>query len=172
MTDILRRTELGVDAAPVLHAAADALRAAAERLDLPTFDRAVEVLADCPGEVGVVGVGPSGFLANHVAATLAARGIAATCLPPSEAGLGSLTGDDVVLAVGAETELAAMAPALGGLRQRDVLVIAVTDGAPRSVAGAADLALETGAASELGTLVTAALGEALALAIAAVRDGA
>jgi arabinose-5-phosphate isomerase len=169
VTDTLLRADAHVDAARVLRAGSDALTAASERLDRATFDRAVEALADCPGEVAVVGLGTPGHVAGLLAALLASRGTPAAAVAPSTASVAALTADDVVLAVGAGSAAAELAPLLHGLRQRDVLVVALIGNEAHALGEAADLALDTGPSPELDALVVMAVGEALARGAAAVR---
>jgi len=75
------RHALGVESAAIASVAA--------RLDA-SFERAVELIAGHKGQVVVVGLGKSGHVARHLAATLSSTGTRAVFLHTTEAGHGDL----------------------------------------------------------------------------------
>jgi arabinose-5-phosphate isomerase len=74
----------------VLRHEAEALAAAADRLDPGAFGRAVELLAGCSGNVATAGAGTSGIIARKIAATLTSTGTPAVFVHPSDALHGGL----------------------------------------------------------------------------------
>jgi arabinose-5-phosphate isomerase len=66
------------------------------------FDRAVEALLGCPGQVVVTGMGKSGLIGQKISATLASTGTPSLFLHPAEAihgDLGRVVKRDVLLAL-------------------------------------------------------------------------
>jgi arabinose-5-phosphate isomerase len=162
----------------VLRAEADAIAAVA--LD-DSFARAVAALAERTGKIVVTGVGKSGLVARRIAATLTSTGAPAFYLHPVDAlhgDAGLVEPGDVALVVshgGAGDELEALLPLLDRL---GCPVIALTARADSPLAKRASLALAYGAVSEApplasvpttSALVAQAVGDALALALAAAR---
>ena len=170
-------TQRTVTAADVMLHEADAIRAAAERLDGERFGRAVEMLASCTGTVATVGAGTSGILARKIAATLTSTGTPAVFVHPSDAlhgGLGAIGGQEIVIAVSNSGETAELDALLPYLRSREVPVIAIVGVVDSSLGRAAEIALEAFAPREAGRLdlvptasssVALAVGDALALAV-------
>ena len=66
------------------------------------FDKAVELIMDCPGKVIVTGVGKSGHIGAKIAATLASTGTPSFFINPLDVyhgDLGVMSANDVVLAI-------------------------------------------------------------------------
>lgn len=170
-------TEPTVTAADVMLHEADAIRAAAERLDREAFDRAVGMLASCTGTVATVGAGTSGILARKIAATLTSTGTPAVFVHPSDAlhgGLGAIGEQEVVIAVSNSGETAELDALFPYLRSRAVPIVAIVGVVDSSLGRAAEVALEAFAPREAGPLdlvptasstVALAVGDALALAV-------
>jgi arabinose-5-phosphate isomerase len=170
-------SERTVSAADVLRHEAEAISAAAERLDDAAFDRAVETLAACTGNVATLGAGTSGILARKIAATLTSTGTPAIFVHPADAlhgGLGVIGGQEIVIAVSNSGETAEISALLPYLRSREVPVIAIVGALDSTLGRAAEIALEAFAAREAGPLdlvptasstVALAIGDALALAV-------
>lgn len=55
-----------------------------------TFERALDLMRDCPGKIVTVGMGKAGFVARRFAATLSSTATPAFYLHPSEAAHGDL----------------------------------------------------------------------------------
>ena len=164
----------------VLRAEAAAIAGVADSLD-EAFARAVELLAERKGRIVTTGVGKSGLVARRIAATLTSTGAPAHFLHPVEAlhgDVGLVEPGDVALAVshsGAGDELEALLPLLDRL---GCPVVALTSRADSPLAKRATLALAYGAVAEApplptvpttSALVAQAVGDALALALAAAR---
>lgn len=176
MTDATRRSPT-VSAAEVLRHEADAIAAAADRLDAGGFARAAELLAACSGNVATVGAGTSGIVARKIAATLTSTGTPAIFVHPADAlhgGLGVIGSQEIVIAISNSGETAEISALLPYLRSREVPVIAIVGRLDSTLAKQATVALEAFAEREAGPLdlvptassaVALAIGDALALTV-------
>ncbi len=96
---------------------AEAINDLADLLD-ENFSKAVDLMLHCKGKVIVTGVGKSGHIGQKIAATLSSTGTPAFFVNPLDAfhgDLGSITSEDVVLAVsnsGNTDELLRLVPRL------------------------------------------------------------
>src|SRR5260370_6163430 len=153
------------------------------------FDCAVECLHSCGGRVVVTGMGKSGIIARKIAATLSSTGTPALYLHPAEAvhgDLGILVKGDVVVALSSSGETEEILQLLATMRRIGNKLVTITGDSLYSgnsnkrstLAQAADVALDCSIAKEacsLGLAPTAsttamlALGDALAVALAAKR---
>jgi arabinose-5-phosphate isomerase len=163
--------------AEVLRIEAQALVAAADRLDEAAFGKAVDLLTGCRGKVVLTGAGTSGKVAAKVAATLTSTGTPAVFLHPVDAlhgGLGAVTADDVVIAVSNSGETDELRAILPYLRTRHVRMIAIVGNLGSTLGVAADVALDAGVAHEAcpfnvaptcSTTLAIAIGDALAISL-------
>lgn len=145
------------------------------------FDRAVEVMARCPGRIIVTGMGKSGHISAKISATLASTGSPAQFVHPAEAShgdLGMITANDVILALSWSGETRELAPIIAYAKRFKVPVVAITSRAKSALGRAADIALVLPAAPEacpLGLAPTSsameqlAIGDALAVALIEMR---
>jgi arabinose-5-phosphate isomerase len=168
-------------AADLLRQEADAIAAAADRLDLEQFSRAVEILALCTGAVATTGAGTSGIVARKIAATLTSTGTPALFVHPTDAlhgGLGIIGRQEVVIAVSSSGETEEIRALLPYLRGRDVKVIAIVGDLRSTLAQEAAIALDAFAEREAGphglvptasVAVALAIGDALALRVMEVK---
>jgi arabinose-5-phosphate isomerase len=146
-----------------------------------SFVRAMQAILACRGRVVVMGMGKSGHVGRKIAATLASTGTPAMFVHPAEAShgdLGMVTPGDVVLAIsnsGESDELAAILPAL---KRLDITLVAMTGRRESTLAGHADIALDSGVDEEAcplnlaptaSTTAQMALGDALAVALLDAR---
>lgn len=164
----------------VLQAEADAIASLIPRLG-ETFDRAVDALTCCGGRVVLMGVGKSGLICRKIAATLSSTGTPALFLHPAEAlhgDLGGIVPGDVVIIASAGGETEELVRLVPLLRQVASKIVALCGRPESTLARAADVLLDVSVASEacpLGLAPTAsstatlAMGDALALAVAARR---
>lgn len=179
MTDIAPRGP-GIDcssAAELLRHEADAITAAADRLDLERFSRAVDILARCTGAVATMGAGTSGIVARKIAATLTSTGTPALFLHPTDAlhgGLGVIGPQEVVIAVSNSGEAEEISALLPYLRSREIKIIAIVGNLDSTLAREAAVALDANAEHEAGphglvptasVAVALAMGDALALTV-------
>jgi arabinose-5-phosphate isomerase len=142
---------------------------------------AVELIAGARGRLIVTGMGKSGHVARKVAATFASTGTPAFFVHPSEAShgdLGMITPDDVIMALSWSGETAELKHLIDYSRRFRIGLIAITAAAESTLAAAADVALVLPGAREAcphnlapttSTLMQAALGDALAIALLEYR---
>jgi len=172
-----------VDEAELLERARGVVRAEAAavarlepRID-GTFLRAVRVIGEATGRVVVSGVGKSGIIGRKIAATLTSTGTPAFFLHPVEGlhgDLGIVGRDDVAILVSKSGETDELAPLVEFLSRSGVSIVAFT-GRPDSALGrAAAVVLDCSVTEEAcpmdlapttSTTVTAAMGDALAVAL-------
>lgn len=165
----------------VLRAEAEAVLNVLGHLDAG-FDKAVELIAGCGGNVIVSGLGKSGIIAQKIVATLASTGQPSHFLHPSEAmhgDLGRIQRDDVAMLLsysGNGDEVLALAALL---RQDGVPVVAMCGKADSHLARICDLTIRVGDVTEAcphnlaptaSTTAMLALGDALALAVSRRRN--
>lgn len=173
------RTSLDL-ARRVLHAEADALRAAAGRLD-GSFDRVRDLLLECPARVAVSGVGKSADIGRKIVATFNSTGTRAYFLDAVAArhgDLGTVHPDDVALILSHGGESDEILRLLPPLSQTCAALTGITSSSRSSLARACDAVIAYGPIDEadpLGlapsasTTVMLALGDALAFALAGRR---
>jgi arabinose-5-phosphate isomerase len=183
MTDVAaRRVQIDASSAgELLRHEADAIAAAADRLDGGRFRQAVEILAGCTGAVITTGAGTSGIVARKIAATLTSTGTSAQFVHPTDAlhgGLGVIGREEVVIAVSNSGETEEISALLPYLRSREVSVIAIVGNLESTLGRAASVALEAFAEREAGpyglvptasVAVALAIGDALALTVMEVK---
>jgi arabinose-5-phosphate isomerase len=141
------------------------------------FVAAVELISAAQGRLIVTGMGKSGHVGRKVAATFASTGTPAFFVHPSEAShgdLGMITPDDVIMALSWSGETAELKDLIDYSRRFRIGLIAITAAAESTLGAAADVVLALPAAREAcphnlapttSTLMQAALGDALAVAL-------
>ncbi len=160
---------------------AEAIRLAATRMN-GNLTRAVEIIMDHPGKVVVSGIGKSGIMGEKITATLCSTGTPAVFLHATEAFHGNLgiytPGDPSILISksGSTEEVLRLVPLL---RQFKSPLIAIVGNLDSPLADQCDVVLDARVNSEadpLGivpttsTVVTLAIGDALASALMSARD--
>ena len=160
---------------------ADAIKALIPRLD-DNFPRAVEMIYQCRGKVIVTGVGKSGHVGEKIASTLASLGTPSFFLNPLDAfhgDLGMIAPGDVVMAIsysGNTDELLRFIPLL---IERDIPIIGISGNAASLLAkySACHLDIQVdheadplNLAPTSSTMATMAMGDALACALAEIRQ--
>ena len=146
------------------------------------FARAVKLIFKARGRVVVTGVGKSGLVGRKIVATLASTGTPSFFLHPAEAlhgDLGMVVSGDVLLAISNSGETEEVNKLLPTLKGRGVKVVAFTGNPASTLAREADVVVDVGVPREacpLGVAPTAsttaalAMGDALAMALAKLRD--
>ena len=141
------------------------------------FVRAVELISAAQGRLIVTGMGKSGHVGRKVAATFASTGTPAFFVHPGEAShgdLGMITPDDVIMALSWSGETAELKDLIDYSRRFRIGLIAITAASESTLAQAADVVLMLPNAREAcphnlapttSTLMQAALGDALAIAL-------
>lgn len=165
----------------VLEAEAEAIRNLMDHLD-GDFDRAVEMIAGCPGRVVWTGMGKSGIICRKIAATMSSTGTPSLFMHPAEAihgDLGMVKSDDLVVAISQSGTTDEVIELLRLLKRLGVALIAITSSPSSPLAAAADLHLDLGVRREAcpfnlaptaSTTASLALGDALAMAVS-VKKG-
>jgi arabinose-5-phosphate isomerase len=165
------------NAVRVLTVEAEALLAAAARLDDASYTAAEELLLSASTPLITTGVGTSGVVARKLAATLTSTGSPAVFLHPSDAlhgQLGIVQPRDVLIAVSNSGETEEILAALPYLRSREVRVIAIVGNSNSTLGRAADVRLDAYAAVEAcplnlaptsSTTLALAVGDALAVGL-------
>lgn len=146
------------------------------------FNEAVEMMLACAGRVVVGGIGKSGLVGKKMVATFASTGTPSFFLHPTEAfhgDLGMLKPIDTVILISNSGETDDVNKLIPSLKNFGNKIIAMT-GNPYSTLGRnADVILNIGVEREAclnnlaptsSTLVTMALGDALAIALMKARD--
>jgi arabinose-5-phosphate isomerase len=160
--------------------AAEAAAIQAVRLD-DAFAEAVRAILDCKGRVVVTGMGKSGFVAQKISATLASTGTPSLYVHPAEAAhgdLGRIAKDDLVIALSNSGETEEILRLLPSLKKIGARIVAMTRDRVNPLARGADLVVAIGDVAEAcpmglaptaSTTVLLAVGDALAMAVLAVR---
>jgi arabinose-5-phosphate isomerase len=165
----------------VIRTEAEALGTLADSLD-GRFREAIDLMIACKGRIIVSGIGKSGHIANKIAATLASTGTPAQFVHPAEAShgdLGMITQDDLVLAISNSGEAPELANLLVYSRRFSIPLIGMTSRVDSSLAKQSDVILQlpkadeacgTGVVPTSSTVMTLAMGDALAVALMENRD--
>lgn len=146
------------------------------------FNQAVEMILHCEGRVVVAGIGKSGLVGKKMVATFASTGTPSFFLHPTEAfhgDLGMLKPIDVVILISYSGETDDVNKLIPSLKNFGNKIIAMT-GNPQSTLGRhADITLDISIEREAcpnnlapttSSLITMALGDALAIALIKARD--
>lgn len=156
---------------------ANAIAAAAERLDSQQVEAALELLEGCRArraKLVVSGVGKSGIVARKIAATFSSIGLTAVFLNPVDAlhgDLGIVAADDVALLLSNSGETEELLSILPHLRRRGTARIALVGRVQSSLAAGCDVVLDGSVDREAcplnlaptaSTAVAMAIGDALA----------
>jgi arabinose-5-phosphate isomerase len=141
------------------------------------FIAAVDLISGAQGRLIVTGMGKSGHVARKIAATFASTGTPAFFVHPSEAShgdLGMITPDDVIMALSWSGETVELQHLIDYSRRFRIGLIAITAVSDSTLGRAADVVLAIPQAREAcphnlapttSTLMQAALGDALAIAL-------
>ena len=150
---------------------------ALERTVNGSLARAVEIILARPGYVVVTGMGKSGHIGNKIAATLASTGTNAFFVHPAEMShgdLGMLRHDTTLLAISNSGESRELRDPLIFCQRNDIPVIGMTQRASSFLARMSAVflvmpsvaeACPNGLAPTTSTLMTLALGDALAMVL-------
>ncbi|HXE52423.1 MAG TPA: KpsF/GutQ family sugar-phosphate isomerase [Tepidisphaeraceae bacterium] len=146
------------------------------------FERAVQMILDCPGAVLTSGIGKAGHIARKLSASLSSTGTPSHFLNPAEAlhgDLGSIRKGDLVLILSYSGESDEILRMLSVVKKLGNPVIAITSNGNNSLARFSDVVLKLGKIEEacpLGlapsasTTAMAALGDALFLSVMKSRE--
>ena len=151
--------------------------------DLPAdFAAAIDAVLETKGRVVVSGVGKSGHVGRKIAATLASTGTPASFVHATEAShgdLGMITPNDFCLLISNSGETSELYDILAHTRRFGVLTAVISSSKNSTLIQAADFKLlltdapeacAIGMAPTTSTILTMALGDALAVALMERRD--
>jgi len=160
----------------VLRIESDAIAGLIERLD-EQFEKAVELLFACKGRVVVTGLGKSGLIGRKISATFSSTGTPSIFLHAADAlhgDLGTLTEDDVMLAISASGETSELVEILESVKRLGIHLIALTAKSRSTLATASDVLLDISVKEEAcslnlaptaSTTAALAMGDALAVSV-------
>lgn len=146
------------------------------------FNQAVEMILNCEGRVVVAGIGKSGLVGKKMVATFASTGTPSFFLHPTEAfhgDLGMLKPIDVVILISYSGETDDVNKLIPSLKNFGNPIIAMTGNAHSTLGKHADITLDISIEREAcpnnlapttSSLITMALGDALAIALIKARD--
>ena len=151
--------------------------------DLPAdFSAAIDAVLKTKGRVVVSGVGKSGHVGRKIAATLASTGTPASFVHATEAShgdLGMITPNDFCLLISNSGETSELYDILAHTRRFGILTAVISSSKNSTLIQAADFKLlltdapeacTIGMAPTTSTILTMALGDALAVALMEQRD--
>ncbi|HEY3788855.1 MAG TPA: KpsF/GutQ family sugar-phosphate isomerase [Urbifossiella sp.] len=165
----------------VLRTEAASVELAAERLG-DSFERVVDLLADCRGRIAVTGIGKSADVGQKLVGTFNSTGTRAYLLDATRAvhgDLGMVHPDDVALLFSHSGESEELLRLLGPLRRLGSAIAAISGNASGTLSRAADAAIIYGPVTEAcplalapssSTTVMLALGDALAFTLLEQRQ--
>lgn len=146
------------------------------------FNQAIEMILHCEGRIVVAGIGKSGLVGKKMVATFASTGTPSFFLHPTEAfhgDLGMLKPIDVVILISYSGETDDVNKLIPSLKNFGNKIIAMTGNENSTLARYADIVLNISIEREAcpnnlapttSSLVTMALGDALAIALIKARD--
>lgn len=176
-----RATSILTSAVESFNAEAKALSAMANRVD-QSFVNAIELILECHGRVIICGMGKSGLVGSKIAATLASTGTPSFFLHPGEAlhgDLGMICANDVVIMISNSGETDEVLRLLPALRHFGNPIIGMVGNRSSTLGKAARVLLDVSVEREVcplnlapttSTLVTMAMGDALAVALMRARN--
>lgn len=165
----------------IIESESAAVRQAGQAID-DRFERAVQLILDCPGSVLTSGVGKAGYIAGKLAATFSSTGTPAHFLNPADAlhgDVGAIRRGDIVLIFSYSGESDEVLRMLSVIKKLGAPVISITSSPASSLSRHSDVVLELGRIDEacpLGlapsatTTAMLALGDALALSVMKLRN--
>jgi len=145
------------------------------------FNSALELIQNIRGRVIVTGMGKSGHIGRKIAATFASTGTLSSYVHPGEAShgdLGMIAADDLIIALSNSGGTAELSSIIGYANRYDIPLIAITAGAGSALDKGADVTLLLPKAEEAchvtqapttSTLMTLAVGDALAVSLMKIR---
>ncbi len=160
----------------VIQIEAQSLLALKDRIN-SSFEKAVDIIADCKGKIICTGIGKSGHVARKLASTFSSTGTPAVFMHPAESShgdLGLITKDDLVVAISYGGETTELNPILNTVSRRGVVLIALTGILNSSLGKGATVSLDVSVTREACPLELAptasstasmAMADALAMAV-------
>ncbi|MCF7522098.1 KpsF/GutQ family sugar-phosphate isomerase [Neisseria sp. ZJ106] len=147
-----------------------------------SFNQAIDLILSCEGRLVVSGIGKSGLVGKKMVATFASTGTPSFFLHPTEAfhgDLGMLKPIDIVILISYSGETDDINKLIPSLKNFGNKIIAITGKSESTLAQHADIVLDISIEREAcpnnlapttSSLITMALGDALAIALIKARD--
>lgn len=141
------------------------------------FEKTVEMILNSKGRVILTGMGKSGLVGRKIAATLNSTGTPSLFLHPAEAihgDLGTVTGDDIILAISNSGQTAEINTILPILKNMGAKIVALAGDLDSPMAAVCDVVIDVrvereacplGLAPTASTTAALAMGDALAVAL-------
>lgn len=151
-------------------------------VDNHNIAKAIDLIISCEGRTIISGVGKSGLIGKKIVATFASTGTPSFFLHPTEAfhgDLGMIKPSDVLILISYSGETDEVNKLIPSLKNFGNKIIGITGNAESTLAKHSDVFLDIGVEREIcpnnlaptsSTLITLALGDALAVALIKVRD--
>lgn len=151
-------------------------------VDNHNIDRAIDLILACEGRTIISGVGKSGLIGKKIVATFASTGTPSFFLHPTEAfhgDLGMIKPSDLLIFISYSGETDEVNKLIPSLKSFGNKIIGITGKAGSTLAKYSDVFLDIGVEREIcpnnlaptsSTLITLALGDALAVALMKQRD--
>lgn len=151
-------------------------------VDNHNISKAINLVINCEGRTIISGVGKSGLIGKKIVATFASTGTPSFFLHPTEAfhgDLGMIKPSDVLILISYSGETDEVNKLIPSLKSFGNKIIGITGNAESTLAKHSDIFLDIGVEREIcpnnlaptsSTLITLALGDALAVALMKVRD--
>jgi len=145
------------------------------------FDKAVNILKKCKGNVIVIGLGKSGIIGQKISATLSSTGTPSIYLHPVEAAhgdIGVIRKKDVIVIISQSGETEEITDLLPSLKRLKIPVIAITGNDNSTLSKNATCIINSyvkreacpmGLAPTASSIVQLAIGDALAIALLRIK---
>ncbi|KAA0911372.1 SIS domain-containing protein [Pusillimonas sp. ANT_WB101] len=168
-------------AVQALNTQAEAIKHLAARIN-GDFEQLVEMILACKGRVAICGMGKSGLVGRKTVATLASTGTPSFFLHPGEAfhgDLGMITPSDLIILISYSGETEEVVKLIPSLKAFGNTIVAIAGDGESTLVKNADLWIDVSVEREIcpnnlapttSTLVTMAIGDALAVALINARD--
>ena len=165
----------------ILSVEADAIRAAAERINRQAVEKAITLLSNCNGKIVVLGIGKSGVIAQKISQTMTSTGTVAVFVHPSDAlhgSLGVIKKDDVVITISNSGETEEILALLPTLKNRDIKIISIVGNLDSTLARESDVVLDSSVDEEVcplnlapttSTTVSLSIGDAIAMTLMQIK---
>ncbi|RQW87480.1 MAG: KpsF/GutQ family sugar-phosphate isomerase [Geobacter sp.] len=158
-----------------------AVKSLANRLG-DEFYQAVELILNCSGRLVICGMGKSGLVGKKIAATFASTGTTSFFMHPAEAlhgDLGMIRQEDLLVLISYSGETEEVIKLIPSIKAFGNSIIAIAGNSNSTLAKNSDVFLNVSVEREIcpnnlapttSTLVTMAIGDALAVALIKARD--
>ena len=147
----------------------------------PSYEQAVEKIANCKGKVIFLGLGKSGHIGKKLAATFASTGTPSFFVHATEAvhgDLGMISKKDIVIAISNSGETKEVLSTLPSIKLIGATLLSITGNRNSTLATSSEITIEVQVESEAdqynlaptnSSTVTLVVGDALAVAVSQIK---